>query len=152
MEYKKYFNEGNEYQKPVLIKFDEPVKVKLCELDTFLSQYKPFNCSDVWLFQRFEYGDYDNWVSAIIESKNISPVFSQVYREEKGIYNAGDTSWCIVDSFWYYREDYPFWKFCPIKGYSSGIRKQFIDEIEINVYGVYVISWSDKEKIEAKER
>lgn len=146
----KYFNENNQYKEPTLIKFDEPKIIKLSELRDFLDQYKPFPCSEVWLYEKFEYGDYDNWVEAIIMSKTIDASFTKVYRKPLGIFKKGQTRFCIQDAFWYYHENYPFWLKAPQLGYNDGYKSihRYIDKVQIQVEGVYIISWSDKEKIE----
>jgi hypothetical protein len=150
----RYFNEQNPYTKPTLIKFDEPKIIPLSSLRDFLKEYEPFACSDVWLYERFEYGDYDNWINAIIMSKTIDAGFSKVYRKPQGIYKAGQTSFSIVDTFWSYKEDYPFWLDCPSEGYSTGYitKTRYIDKVMIKVEGVFIISWTDKNDIENKYR
>ena len=148
----RYFNEQNEYKEPTLIKFEQPKIIKLSQLREFLDQYKPFACADVYLYEKFEYGDYDNWVEAIIRNKTIDASFSQVHRKPLGIFKKGQTRFTLKDDFWYYKEDYPFWLDCPTEGYNDGYKNicRYIDKVEICVEGVYVISWSDKQKIESK--
>lgn len=150
MKFKRYFNENNNYIEPTLVSFANPIKIKLSELRDFLDSYKPFACSDVYLYERFEYGDFDNWVEGIIESKTVDASFSRVYRKPRGIFKKGQTQYSIRDTFWHYRPNYPFWKFCPQVGYNDGYNNicRHIDKVEIMVYGVYIISWTDKTKIE----
>lgn len=143
----KYFTEEHKYTKPELIKFEKPVKVKLCELDRFLGAYKPFNCSDVYAYETFEYGDYGNYVRAIVESKTLDPKYCHKHTQAGGIYEAGEWEFAIRDSFWHYKEDYPFWMFRTNVGYAD--RKAFdMHDIEVEIEGVYVISWADKNEIE----
>lgn len=150
MKFKRYFNEHNNYIMPTLIKFVEPVKIKLCDLHDFLDSYKPFPCSEVYLYERFEYGDYDNWVDAIIESKTIDAGYSKVYRKARGINKAGHTNWSIVTKFWnYFGDKDKFWERPLQTGFDcSSEHSRYIDKIEINVYGVYVISQYHKDNFD----
>lgn len=154
MKFKKYFNENNKYIEPTLIKFVKPIKIKLCELNDFLDSYRPFSCADVYLYERFEYGDYDNWVDAIIESKTIDAGFSHVYRKEEGIFKAGHTDWSIVTKFWNYCGKFDkFWTKPLQTAYDGGINhSRYIDKIEITVYGVYVISQYHKDNFYKLEK
>lgn len=150
MKFKKYFNEQNNYIMPTLIKFVNPIKIKLCELNQFLNSYKPSPSSEVYLYERFEYGMFDNWVDAIIESKTIDACFSKVHRKSQGIYKAGQTEWCIVNKFWNYLGDKDkFWERPLTTGYNSlNVSARFIDKIEITVYGVYIISKYHKDNFD----
>lgn len=151
MKFNNYFTEDNKYIKPTLIKFDNPIKIKLCELNKFLDSYKPFPCADVYLYEKFEYGDYDNWIDAIIESKTIDACHSCVYRKEKGVFKAGQTSWGVVIKFWsYFGIKDKFWKRPLQTGYDcSIINTKYIDEIEISVDGVYIISQYHKDNFDS---
>lgn len=147
--FKKFYGEHEKYVEPTLIRFVKPVKIKLSELGEFLDSYRPFPCADVWAYGEFEYGDFDNHVRAVYESIAVDPKYSKVFRKKSGIYKAGQTNFSIIDHFWYYRENYPFWKECPSVGYNDSYKGyRYIDKVEIELNGVYIISWSDKTKIE----
>ena len=149
---KKYFTEENEYKGPILIKFDEPKVIKITELKDFLEYYTPFPCSDVYLYERFEYGDFDNWVDAIIESVSIDPKYSKFIKEDEGVFKAGETYWSIMSKFWNYCESKPFWKEPLQTGYDGNHKHTvFLHEITLTIHGVYIISWEDKRKIELGE-
>lgn len=146
MKFEKYFNEHNTYIEPTLIVFSKPRKIKLCDLNKFLDSYRPFTCADVYLYEKFEYGDFDNICEAIVESKTIDPCYSKVYRKSSGIYKTGYTDWSIVSKFWnYHKGRDKFWEKPLQTGYDSETYStRYIDKIEINVQGVYIISWEDK--------
>ena len=148
----KYFNENNEYKEPTLIKFDTPKVIKLVDLRDFLKQYEPFPCSDVFVYERFEYGDFDNWVDGIIQSITIDPTFTKYYNKQEGIFEPGDYKFCLQNTFWNYSKDKPFWTKAPSLGYFEPLASKYksINDIEISIEGVFVISWSDKSKIEGK--
>lgn len=149
----KYFNEENKYEKPTLIKFDKPETIKLKDLNNFLEQYKPFNTADVYAYERFEYGDFDNWVDAIYMSITIDAGYSKYFNEDKGIYKAGEYSFVLQSIFWNYSLNKPFWIDAPQIGFnnlSKGYKN--LDEIEITLDGVFVISMHDKQKLESEYR
>ena len=145
-----YFNDTNPYKEPILIKFDEPIEIRLCDYSEFLDSYKPFYCCDVYGYERFEYGDFDNWMDAIIMNKSISPSFSHYHEKQEGIYNEGDVSYCIQTMFWNYsNNNKPFWDKVPTVGYEDVYKPNLkkIEDIKVKVDGIYVISWSDKDKV-----
>ena len=148
----KYFTGTTTYVEPTLIKFDQPKKIKLCELHSFLDSYKPFPCCYVWTYSRMEYGDFDNYVNAIIEDITIDAGFSRVYHKDAGIYKAGETSYCLVSRFWNYRAGKAFWIKCPTASYDSTRGCKDITDIEITIDGVYVISYSDKDRMEKENQ
>ena len=135
------YNPEFNYKEPTLIKFEQPLKVKLAELANVLNNYKPFPCADVYVYERCEYGDYGNWIDTICESIDINPRFS--HTKEDGV------SFCLTQHFWRYKEGKAFWKDCPSRccqDVSGRLGK--LEDIEINIDGVYVISWTDKDKME----
>lgn len=143
MEFKRYWKE---YKKPTLIRFEKPKKIKLCDLRDFMKSYEPFYCSDVYLYERFEYGDYGNYTNAMIKNIFIDPAFSYVYRE------TGKTRWEIITEFYYVVPTYngkmdAFWQRPIREVLCDKTATTYIDEIEIEVSGVFVISWADRDKI-----
>ena len=63
--------------------FDEPKKITLREF---------FEDSKKKYIQIFEYGDYGNWVTAIIENIDLSLEFTKKYTKSMGIFKVGDWS------------------------------------------------------------
>ena len=144
----KYFTETNQYEKPMFIKFDEPKTIKLTELKDFIEEYRPFPCSDVYLYSIFEFGNFDNYVDAIIKNVYIDPKYSRYIKEDEGgIYTKGKTRYSIATEFWHYQEDEAFWNKNTEAGYDDQVCDN-IDELEVNIEGLFIISWSDKEQIE----
>lgn len=144
-----YFNETNQYKEPTLIKFEQPKTLLLKDLRSFLDAYKPFACSDAYAYGVIEYGDFDNYMRVIYEDVSIDVGFSTLFKEDSGIYKKGQYSITTVSHFWAYRENYPFWKDALIKGYESFHKPtNSLEDVEIKISGVYVISWNDKEKLE----
>lgn len=131
----------NNYKNPTLIKFKEPKVIKLKELNTFLGKYKPFSCADVYAYEKFEYGDFGNYVEAISASRTINLSYTNFF-ETTGKYN-----FSIQDCFWHFNKDKAFWNEAPETGFSDYQGTSLFD-IEVQLDGVYVISWSDKEDIE----
>ena len=150
----KYFNENNKYTKPTLIKFEIPKEIRFVDLGKFLDYYKPFACSEVYMYAKFEYGDFDNYVEAIIESESIDPKYCKFVEKSEGMFKAGETIWSIMSKFWYYRENYPFWNEPLHTGYNGGITKHsvFLHDVTIQIQGVYIISDADKRAIEIGEK
>ena len=145
----KYFTETNEYQKPTFITFDAPKTIKLHQLEDFLDEYRPFHCADVYIYSAFEFGDFENWVDAIVKNVYIDPKYSRYIKEDEGgIYTKGKTKYSIVHEFWDYNADTPFWNECTTQGYGDSQVCNNINELEITIKGLFVISWSDKEQIE----
>ena len=131
----------DQYIKPTLIKFKESKTVKLKELKSFLNKYKPFPCADVYAYERFQYGDFDNYVEAISASRTINLSYTNFF-ETIGKYN-----FSIQDCFWDFNKDKAFWNEAPEIGFSDYQGTSLFD-IEVQLDGVYIISWSDKEDIE----
>ena len=145
---KNYFDNHEKYKHPMLIKFYRPQKIKFTEINDFLDFYRPFFCSQVYIYNRFEYGDFDNWVDGISESITISP-YSKTIKEDGGIYKAGDVRWSLVSKFWHFDQHTPFWMSAPDSGYNTPTcHSNNIDEIEVFVDGVMIISDSDKRDFE----
>lgn len=141
----RYFNENNKYEKPVLIKFEKPEVIKLKDLNDFLKEYRPYGTADVYAYQKIEYGDYGHYVNAIFMSITVD-VGSSKYIEETQKYR-----FCLHNSFWYYEENKPFWEKCPRIGYEYlGKNYKSIEDIEITLDGVFVISMHDKQCIEVQ--
>ena len=141
----KYFNDQNEYKEPILIKFDAPKVIKLHELRKFLDYYKPFPCADVYAYQEFSYGDFDNHVSAVLSSATIDVSFSKK-KDDIDL-----TYFCTQKAFWHYNKNKPFWKEELQLGYNSPRQAlASIFDVEIEIDGVYVISWHDKSQMEGK--
>lgn len=139
-----------EYKNPQFINLEKPETIFLKDLDDFLKRYTPSGCV-AYLAEKFEYGDYDNWVHAIIESKTVDPKFSKTFDTDQGIYKAGDIRFSLRDAFWHYRENYPFWLFKPEIGYSTNtVKEKRIEDIKITVESIFIISTQDQKRIEAE--
>ena len=139
-----------EYKKPTLIRFEKPKKIKLCDLRDFMQSYKPFYCSDVYLYERFEYGDFGHYTSAMIKNIFVDPAYSYVDRE------TGKTRWELITEFYavvptFNNKMDAFWNRPIREVLSDKADTTYIDEIEIEVSGVFVISWTDRDKISRGE-
>lgn len=143
-----------EYKNPTVIKFNKAMRVKLRDFDRTIEKYKPFYCSSAWAVEKFEYGDFDNWVTAVIESVLIDAKYSQYYEKDAGIFKAGETKWSLVQRFWYFRKNEAFWNKMPTIGYPGGSshHSKTIDDIYVNIDSIFVISDEDKRKIEQGEK
>ena len=135
-----------EYKKPTLIRFETPKKIKLCDLREFMQSYKPFYCSDVYLYERFEYGDVGHYANALIKNIFIDPAYSYVDRE------TGKTRWELITEFYdvvptFNNKMDAFWKRPIREVFCDKYNTNYIDEIEIEVFGVFVMSWTDRDKI-----
>lgn len=133
-----------DYCGPNLELFDRPVTVKLSDLSDFLHAYKPFPCSEVWPCLKFDYGDVGNSVTGVCFNVSVSAEHSRVYRSDAGIYKAGQTSFCIRTDFWHYRDGKQFWKDPLSTGFCMADPCTFIDEVKIEVAGVFIISDADR--------
>ena len=135
-----------EYKKPTLIRFENPKKIKLCDLREFMQSYKPFYCSDVYLYERFEYGDFGHYSNAMIKNIFVDPGYSYVDRE------TGKTRWELITEFYpvvptFNNKMDAFWNRPIREVLSDKAETTYIDEIEIEVSGVFVLSWTDRDKI-----
>ena len=135
-----------EYINPTLIQFEKPKKVKLCDLRDFMQSYKPFYCSDVYLYEQFEYGDFGHYTNALIKNIFVDPAYSYVNRE------TGKTHWELITEFYTVVPTFnnKMDAFCnrPIREVLCGkAGTTYIDEIEIEVSGVFVMSLTDRDKI-----
>lgn len=142
----KFENYWREYKKPTLIWFEEPKKIKLCDLRDFMRSYEPFYCSDVYLYKRVEYGDFEHYANAMIKNIFVDPAYSYVDRE------TGRTIWEIVTEFYnvvptFNNKMDAFWKRPIMEGLCDETATTYIDEIEIEVSGVFVMSWADRDRI-----
>ena len=139
-----------EYKKPTLIRFETPKKIKLCDLREFMQSYKPFYCSDVYLYERFEYGDFGRYANAMIENIFVDPAYSYVDRA------TGKTHWELITELYavvptFDNKMNAFWNRPIREVFCDKADTTYIDEIEIEVFGVFVISWADKDKIASGE-
>lgn len=117
---------------PMTFKLPEPVKVKLKDLNNFLENITPHGYK-VFMIERFEYGDFDNWVTAIIRDKTVTPRWSN------------DKKLCVKTDFWMFYKASPdkkFWKECPDAGYHDEYNKT-LDTLEVEVEEVFIISNKD---------
>lgn len=138
------------YNKPTLIRFEKPEKIKLCDLREFMQSCKPFYCSDVYLYERFEYGDVGHYANAMIKNIFVDPAYSYVDRE------TGKTRWELITEFYpvvptFNNKMDAFWNRPIREVLSDKADTTYIDEIEIEVSGVFVISWGDRDKISRGE-
>ena len=111
-----------------------------------MQSYKPFYCSDVYLYERFEYGDFGHYTSAMIKNVFVDPAYSYVDRE------TGKTRWELITEFYpvvptFNNKMDAFWNRPIREVLSDKAETTYIDEIEIEVFGVFVISWGDRDKI-----
>lgn len=139
-----------EYMNPTLIRFEKPKKIKLCDLRDFMQSYKPFYCFDVYLYEQFEYGDFGHYVGAMIKNIFVDPAYSYVDRE------TGKTRWELITEFYTVAPTFnnkmdAFWNRPIREVLSDNAETTYIDEIEIEVSGVFVISWTDRDKISRGE-
>ena len=139
-----------EYKSPTLIRFEKPKKIKLCDLREFMQSYKPFYCSDVYLYERFEYGDFGHYTNAMIKNIFVDPAYSYVDRE------TGKTRWELITEFYtvvptFNNKMDAFWNRPIREVLSDKADTTYIDEIEIEVSGVFVMSWTDRDKISRGE-
>ena len=142
----KFAEYWREYKKPTLIRFEKPEKIKLCDLREFMQSYKPFYCSDVYLYERFEYGDFGHYANAMVKNIFVDPAYSYVNRE------TGKTRWELITEFYAFVPTFnnkmdAFWNRPIREVFCDKADTTYIDEIEIEVFGVFAISWSDKDKI-----
>ena len=113
---------------PMTFKLPEPVKVKLKDLNSFLETVVPYQFK-VFMIERFEYGDFDNWVTAVVRDKTVTPRYSN------------DKKLCVKTDFWCIN-DRKFWKECPDDGYHDEYNKT-LDTLEVEVEEVFIISNRD---------
>lgn len=139
-----------EYINPTLIRFEKPKKIKLCDLRDFMQSYKPFYCFDVYLYEQFEYGDFGHYTSAMIKNIFVDPAYSYVDRE------TGKTRWELITEFYtvvptFNNKMDAFWDRPIREVLCDKAGTTYIDEIEIEVSGVFVMSWTDRDKISRGE-
>lgn len=146
----KFAEYWREYTKPTLIRFEKPKKIKLCDLREFMQSYKPFYCSDVYLYERFEYGDFGHYANAMIKNIFVDPAYSYVDRE------TGKTRWELITEFYpvvptFNNKMDAFWNRPIREAFCGKAGTTYIDEVEIEVSGVFVMSWTDRDKISRGE-
>lgn len=120
-----------------VVLFDERKSLPLNELESFLEKQKPFNCCDVFGLDTFEYGDYDNFVSVVLESRTISPRFTRTLDSGKIRVNVRDSFWQINPN----SETAP-WERRPTTGYSIVDKPvEKLEDVTVSIVGFVVVPW-----------
>ena len=70
--------------------FKEPKNIKLKDL---------FKNRNIYYVRRFEYGDFDNWVNAVITAMDVSLNYTSYFEKSEGIFEEGDCSVCLKQTF-----------------------------------------------------
>lgn len=75
------------------------MKIELFEKSKNVKLKDLFKDRNIHYIRRFEYGDFDNWVDAVITAMDVSLNYTSYFEESEGIFEEGDCSICLKQTF-----------------------------------------------------